>query len=434
MNEQQTEKTFRLGKWFRLGALLLALVLVWQILAPSILNTISGSGNSTAPPADTPQGYLELANQAITDGNYDGALSYLEEGRRLISPEGDTLLPELWLTTASVCILKGDWTAAWLALDRSLEADPGYGDALLLRGQLAIEAEDYPAAITDVLAYLEGKPGDTETRRTLAQLMEMDADYDAAAQQYELLYSGDQEDESFRLNALRCLFLSGRYDEAIEGFDDYILRLGAGEDPFGGIADFLRAACLTQKEEYAAAAEGFEKAASRGYDRAACLEQIIYCRFEEGSYEAVLTAGRELETVDTTAVTTPAQTWQRVGIAGVYLAGGQTDFEEALASLERAQTIEPTLTGNDYYRGICLLSLNRPEEAVTAFTGSLEEGFLPQYCYYNRGVCYVNMQAYEFAREDMEMTLDCGEDEELWNAAEEILSQLAEYSEPTDRE
>lgn len=427
MDEQQEQKNGKtLGRFFRWGALILAVVLVWQVLAPAVVNwrrslTVEPTVETTA------QEYYDLAASAIGEENYALALLLLENARQALpaelTSEERALLGQIWLASASAYILTGDWTSAEEALNSTLEANPEEAQALLLLGQLSIEQGDYPAAIQNVLDYLDLVPEDGDTRRTLAQLLEAQEDYVAASGQYEILYAQNPGDESCRLNALRCLFLCGQYDRAIAGFDDYISALGDGEDPYGGIAEFLRAACRMELGEYDAAVEGFEAASGAGYDRAACLEQIILCRFQQGDYAAVLAAGETLSGLDTTMVTSVKDTWQRVGIGAVYL----EEYEAGLDALERAAEIDPALNGNAYYRGICLLSLNRAEEAVEAFTLSIDQGFLLQLCYYNRGVCYVNLQEYEKALEDMERTLEAGEDAELTQAATALQTELMDY-------
>lgn len=427
MNEQQEQKNGKtLGRFFRWGALILAVVLVWQVLKPAIVNW--GRSLSAEPTAQiTAQEYYDLAANAIEEENYASAQLLLEKARQALpaqlTSEERNLLAQVWLASASIYILTGDWTSAEEALNSTLEANPEETQALLLLGQLLIEQGDYPAAIEKVLAYLELVPEDGDTRRTLAQLMEAQEDYVAASGQYEILYAQNPQDEACRLNALRCLFLCGRYSQAIEGFDAYISELGEGEDPYGGIAEFLRAACRMELGEYAVAAEGFAAASGFGYDRAACLEQIILCRFQQGDYAAVLAAGESLSGLDTTMVTSLKDTWQRVGISAVCL----EDYETGLDALDLAAEMDSELEGNAYYRGICLLSMNRPEEAVEAFTLSIDLGFLPQFCYYNRGVCYVNLLEYEKALEDMERALETGDDEELTQAATALQTELMEY-------
>lgn len=435
MQEQMEQK--RNGMLFRLGALLLAVVLVWQILAPSVAGSLSAQAQeetlppeTTSPEADTAQGYYDLAGEAIGEGDYETALTRLAAARALLEggeeqPEEDRqLLAQLWLTTASLYVLTGDLAQAQTALTRTLEADPEQEQALLLRAQLAIDGSDYSGAIDDVLDYLKINATDTQTRQTLAQLMEQTGDYLGAQEQYQILYEQDPSEEAHRLNALRCLFLMGNYEEAVAGFDAYKSQLAEDEpDPYGGIADFLRAACLFQMDRYEEALLGFAMAVDAGYDRAACLEQITLCAFELGAYQQVLTTGEELLNMEESNIASPALVYQRMGMAALYL----ENYQSALEYVEKAQEEDPDLEGNDYYRGVCLLSLQRTEEAAEAFTSAIGKGYLPQFCYYNRGVCYVSLQEYEKARLDMESTLKTGDDPELTAAATDILAQLEEY-------
>jgi len=99
----------------------------------------------------------------------------------------------------------------------------------------------------------------------------------------------------------------------------------------------------------------------------------------------------------------------------------------AIEMLSESMRINDQLGGNAYYRGVALLSLEKYEEAIADFTKSIEQQFLPQFCYYNRGVCYVQLLDYEKAIEDMGMTLSSGSDEGLIAAAKDILWQLASY-------
>lgn len=154
-----------------------------------------------------------------------------------------------------------------------------------------------------------------------------------------------------------------------------------------------------------------------------CLEQITLCSFENGEYEKVISAGNELFGLESAIVSAPELVYQRMGISAMRLG----DYESALTSMDKAAEYDPALEGNDYYRGVCLLSLQRPGEAVEAFTASIEQNYLPQFCYYNRGVCYVDLLEYDKAIDDMAMTLESGDDADLIAAAKDILWQFAEY-------
>lgn len=473
--KDQKQKTI-IGKMLRFVAFLLAIALAWQVITPPVARVISAMAAGNDPLSkiynilsdnvgepETAQDYYELATISIGKGEYENALQQLETARDMlninnsenangqtevdankekqteventqsgISEDNDNqLLSEIWLKTASVYVLMGKYDDAQNALNETLLIDPDASQALLLRGQLAIEGSDYEAAIADIEKYLELNPTDSTTRQSLAQIFESTADYVKAVEQYETLYEQIPSDESFKLNALRCLFLSGQYTEAIAGFDDYKQRhVEDVSDPYGGIADFLRAACLMQTGDYAAAAEGFEMAIEAGYDKATCLEQITLCAFENGEYEKVISVGEEIFTLENPALSAPALVYQRMGISAMRMG----DYESALSDMDQAAQIDAKLEGNEYYRGVCLLSLERLEEAVEAFGASIENGYLPQFCYYNRGVCYVQLLEYEKAIDDMAMTLEAGDDADLIVAAKDILWQLATYYDQTGSE
>lgn len=435
MEEKTERQGRRFGKTLRLCSLVLAVVLIWQIAAPSMLEFAralsrdeEASSGQEQPMPDTAQGFYELAAAAIGEEDYDTALLRLGDMKKMLqapeSAEEQQLLSQAWLMEASIHILKEDFSTARTALDASLEADPAQAQALLLRAQLAIEGGDYQEAIADVNRYLKNDPTDTATRQTYAQLLEQAQQYEAAAVEYEALYRQMPDDESFRLNALRCLFLDGSYEEAINGFDDYKSRLPEGEaDPYGGIADFLRAACLLQLEDYPGAIAGFRDAEEAGYDRAACLEQIGLCQFEAGNYAGVLSNGQTMFAMEDGQIAMPELAYQRLGVAALYL----ENYQQALDNLDQAEALMPGLEGNAYYRGVCLLALSRTQEAVQAFTTSIGQGYLPQFCYYNRGVCHVELEEYEQALEDMEQALKSGQDPDLTAAAQELKDQLAVY-------
>lgn len=437
MNE---ERKSNIGNALRIGALVLAIVLLWQVVIPTAAQMINEHKRNAAASAQTatlPQGTAEaeeayrLANEAIEAEDYDTALTRLDEAIQAIyaaetQSSNTALLAELWLKTASLQILKDEPNEALTSLNTALEYNSDEENALLLRAQLYIENGDSINAIADLTAYTEIIENDTTYRQTLAELLEQEGDYKGAAEQYGALDALSDDDGAFILNKARCLFLYGDYEGAIAGFDEYKARIAENEaDPYGGIADFLRAACYMQTEDYENAADGFELALELGFDKASCLEQAVLCRFETGEYESVILLGEELSALEDTSSVSMELIYQQMGIAAMRL----EENERALEYLSRAEELDGALEGNDYFMGLCLLSLGRTEEAAQSFTESILSGYLQQYCYYNRGVCYVDMLEYDKAAEDMRMTVEAGDDEELVAAAQDILEQLEKHSE-----
>lgn len=218
--------------------------------------------------------------------------------------------------------------------------------------------------------------------------------------------------------------LHGDYEKAIttieENQNSGILLL---DDTLPGLLEFLKAGCLMQTNRLQEAVTAFQKAMDLGYAKAVCLEQSMICSFELGNYEAVAFAGEKLLAIENVQLSDRTLFFQQLGISHVYL----EDFEKGLESLVQANEASGQPNANGYYRGICLISLDRPQEAVEAFTDSIEEGSLVPYSYYNRGVCYLDLMEYEKAQTDMEKTVEAGEDPSLTEAAQSVLDQLTGY-------
>lgn len=433
------ENGLREHRWYallRIVAMVLVVTLVLPLVSPSVMGVVSVMAESNpalakiygllgdnAGEPETYVDYCELANIAIGKRSYEEALGHLETARSLAEKEDPAILAEMYLKSASVYVITAQLDKAQQALDEAIRLDGSSAQARLLRAQLAIDRGDVTGAITDLESYLGTVPGDNATRLTLAQLLEGIGHYAKAKEHYETLYEAQAADESHLLNALRCQFLAGEYEEALKAFDQYITDRKS-DSPYLSIAHFLRAACLMQLGRFDEAAKGFASAQQHGYDEATCREQMMLCYFEGEAYQLAVEEGEKLIELGVSASTTAAF-YQRMGAALVQL----ERHEDALEYLSKAMESSPELAGSAYYRGVALLSLKRYEEAVADFTMSIEQGFLPQFCYYNRGVCYVQLLDYEKAIDDMGMTLSSGEDAALIEAAKDILWQLAAYYE-----
>lgn len=434
-NKGMKQKSGR--KMLKAVAVMLVAVLVLPITAPSILEILNVIAEENpalsriysilSDAVDEPQtcdDYYELANIAIGRREYETALGHLEEARKLAEIENPTLVGELWLKSASVFSLLGDYESAMPCLDAAIESDSENAQALLLRAQICINAGDYEAACRDMKAYVSLNPADTATWVTLAQLYESLGDYAQARQEYEALYAADTENHSYLLNALRCGFLVGDYEQTLVAFEDYLTKNPDADAQYRSIAQFLRAACLMQMGRLEQAVVGFEQAKESGYDAASCYEQMVLCSYDSGNLEDTLRYGLEMLSQEMLPAGADVF-YQRMGAAAMQL----ERYEEAVEYLDQSILANPELPGSRYYRGASLLGLMRYEEAAADFSSSIEQGFLVQHCYYNRGVCRVQLLDYENAIEDFALTLETGEDETLIQAARDLLWQLASYYE-----
>jgi len=436
-----TENSARSCIPLKLIAAILAAALILSLLSPSVVSLLgaavegkmkSGVSSDETVSETQPvvislekevQAYIshyEQAAAAIAAEDYQQAAVYLETARELAADEDPAIRAEMALRSASVHILTGESEKASLLLDETLALDPEASQALLLRAQLNIDNGDGAAASEDLQAYVKLVPEDVNTGIALAELYELQGDYAGAAAQYEALYQ-QQTDDAHWLNSIRCTFLSGAYETALTDFDAYLDSADQGSEYYP-TALFLKGACLLQTGDAQQASDAFRQALSKGYDEAECYEQLAICSFEQEDYTGTVQYGQKLEDTGA-ALVTPELFYQRMGAALVML----ERYEEAIDYLDTAEAQEGHVTGNSYYRGVSSLALGNYDEAVENFTKSIEENFLEQFCYYNRGVCYVQLEEYEKAYSDMERTLASGNDASLTGAATDIIAQLDAY-------
>ncbi|MDI9505335.1 MAG: tetratricopeptide repeat protein [Clostridiales bacterium] len=418
-------------KWIRGVSFALVLVLAFLMTSSPLadmaeLSRIYDLLSGTIEDPQTGPEYLELANIAIGRKEYKVALKHLEKARQLTDGEDAATLSELWLKSASVQALLGDSEQANSCLAEALALNPESTQALLLRAQLAITAESYEAAVEDLEVYLALAPEDGNTRLTLAQLYEGVGRYADAKDQYQRMADAAEEGggDAHLLNALRCGFLNGDYEESITGFEAYLAGHPQAAADHRSVAQFLRAACLMQLSRWEEAVDGFRAAMDEGYDPASCMEQMMLCSFDAGNFENTIAFAQEMLDKEL-APNSEDVFYQRRGIAMMQTAR----YEEAVESLTQSIERNANLAGSYYYRGVSLLSLEKYDEAIADFTASIESGFLPQYCYYNRGVCYIQKVEYDEALNDFEKTLTEGDDPDLIQGAKDILWQLAAYYE-----
>lgn len=415
-------------------AMLLVIVLAATIITTSLaehlelssgdaLDRIYSMITGSIGDPETSEDYYDLANVAIGQKNYEKALEYLETARSLADPEDTVSLGDMWLKTASIYALTGDLEAAMEGLNTALENDPASQQALLLRAQIYLQNTMFEEAAKDLQAYIELAPQDVTNGISLAQIYEQLGRYAEAEALYESFAQVEPENDSHHLNAIRCGFLNGEYEQSLAAFDEYLANADA-ESEYRSIAIFLKAACLMQLERYDDAVNAFAEAMDNGYDPATCYEQMVLCSFENDDFETAVSKGEEMLAKEFVPASADVF-YQRMGASMMQLGR----YEEAVAYLDQSIEKNPDLLGSHYYRGVTLLALSRCEEAAADFTKSIEQNFLLQFCYYNRGVCYVQLLDYDKALDDFGMTLTAGDDEELIQAAKDTLWQLAAYYE-----
>ena len=413
-----------MGKHFkRLTAVLLATMLLLSTMTniaglyadgkdpvSRIYNAISGSEAHTA------EEYSARAEEKIAQSDYRGALEDLQSARELSDAQDE--ICTLWLRTASISVILSDDAQARSATDAALEADPASSQAWLLSAQLYLAEGDSKAAAEALERYTTLAPADTDTRAQLAQIYEDMERYGDAADTYEALYQSVPGEDGYLINALRCRFLSGDYEETQTGFGSYLDDQTKVGSEFYPVAAFLYAACAMQLGNYAEAAQRYRVAMDAGYDASGCYEQMLYCSFEAGEYARVVEIA-EAMTQSGVQSADAASFHQMTGVALLQLDRAAQAVDELTLAID--------LSGSHYYRGAALLALERYDEAAEDFTKSIEENYLTDYALYNRGVCRVKTGAYESAMDDFDAVL-AGDNESLIESATDALMQIAGHS------
>ena len=110
--------------------------------------------------------------------------------------------------------------------------------------------------------------------------------------------------------------------------------------------------------------------------------------------------------------------------AMAYAAMLQNGFAEARDYLTHALE----LLGEDaemlYYRGVCSLSFEEYESALSDFTAAIDGGMEEGLVYYNRAVCYLAFEDWEPFRADLERVVELDDDAELKAIAQSLLKEL----------
>lgn len=438
----------------RAVAFLLAAAIVYSLSSTQIavlvsraMERVSGSaqGGILDPPDQTVEAdfdtCLKKVEQAISQGDYDEALTCISRCEALAGEDNKAQLFELYIQQASIHIVRQAYDQALPPLQKALSIDPGSTQALLLRAQTALGRGDSASAVTDLKTCLELEPENVSLWTSLAQVYEGMERYTDAGACYQTVCTLLPEEDIYRLSDLRCRLLSGDTEGALSGLDQYIDEHAAAPEAKAievdalaeaaeqaedmlGTAYFLRGCCQMQRYDFGAAIADLESAIAGGYDEAAALEQLLACAYVLGRYEDAIAYGQRLEGLED-ADFNRGSVYQQMGLCAVAL----ERYEEAVRCFGKSILFGPELTGNHYHRGMSLLAMGRYDEAIQDFTDSIADGYLDQFCYYNRGVCYVQLQDYESALADMEQVIDIGDDPSILEAAEDVRNQLEAYLE-----
>lgn len=366
--------------------------------------------------------YDRLAKMAYARGEYDDALSYLDECIALSAGDAMTL-GLLWTQKAVIYDKQGKAEAALEALDTAQPHTPDYPQMLFLRGELLLAQKDYDLAIESLERYTALLPEDASGWSMLAEAYKAKNEHKQAAEAQDKADALSASEGNAVLTAGRNAALMGDLETAQQHYTAY---LDAYSDESGAV-HFMRAAVrilLNLNEE---AIADLDAALALGYaEPAVCYEYLSLCYFVLSDYPKVIEAGEMAAGLDS-ATPDHGTLYQRMALSAMALdnlASAETYFTQSMEHDE-------ALVGNLYYRSLARLGQERYEEALEDLTRSIGRGELTQRCLYYRGLCQVELGDIDAGINDLEAAMSVEGEAEIAAAAEDTLWQLAlQYIQP----
>lgn len=361
----------------------------------------------------TAEEFDEVASMYVGRGNYAEAAVLYESSVAATASDDTDALANRELKLGSAYVLSGDMTRAEDCYWKALKYDDTLALAQLLLAQIYFEQNRYQESAERIRAYLELEPNDTQNRTMLGNLYESMQQYDLALNEYLAAYLRSRSATDC-MNVARAALLDNDYALGEQYLTTYLAQ---NEDTDGSV-HYLRGAALLGLESYADAETDMLEAIRLGYsDAADCYAQLTLCAYMQGDYKSTLDYGKAAQAIWKTP---NAACLQRMGLAQMQL----SDYASSIDYLRQSIAADATVTENYYYLATACLLTADYKSARDAYSTVITDGYLLQECYYNRAICYLQLEEYDAAVSDLLACLDAGSDESIRNSAIEILGQL----------
>lgn len=377
---------------------------------------------------------------AISKENYDDALACTDAAVGCYTGD-DTGLGDLYLRKGYLYTLMEDYenAAEWLDKGILLHDAP---EARLTRAQVRLSLGDTAGALADVKGYIATAEDAMELLPNLINIYEAAGDYQTAADYYTLLI----DDETYRsndyyLNRAYCYTNLGQMELAEA--DCALYAAAGGAD--AATADVMLGIGWMRQGEYTRADKAFLSTLERGYANPDALNYyIVLCAYISGDYEQACkygdsavqdilngtggqTAGLQLEQETGKLKVSLAKT----DISSLCLMTGAAhvqmgDYDSAIDSLTACLKTDGGTVFANYLRGSCLLTAERYEEALADFDAAIAAGEEVENSTYSRGICRMQLGDREGALDDFDWVMLNGENQELFEAAYQLMQQLFE--------
>ena len=367
--------------------------------------------------------YLTLAEGFSEQGDYKGALAYIEKSLPLCPPGDIQQGCELWHRKAYLHFMLEEYDKALLAAQSALALDSGFAQAYLLRGQVYAGQGENALAAEELQLYMQLVPGDSVLLSSLGELyMSLDK-FEDAIHTFTLYLSAVQQPD-LRVNFLRgiCLMNDGEFSAAAEDFT------AASEHPELRLeALYNRGMCWLQTQEYSKALEEFSECIAGGvqidglhFNRGVCYMALSDFSKAAEDFTASLLAGQlpdeslynrgicylqeenyQASEIDFSLLM-DHQTYRGNAL---YFRGlsraGMENYSSAVEDFTQSLETEAAASWNLYQRANCFFALRDYEKAIADHTANIEHGELLSLSYYGRSQCYKAQKLPDLAQADL---------------------------------
>ena len=264
--------------------------------------------------------YVEKAYIAVADGDNEAALSYITKA---IDINGD--YPYRYIFLGSTYRFLRRYTAAFEVYNELLDKFPGYTHALMGRGDVYFDQENYKCARADYKAVIDANEHSERAYNKIIDSYEREGRYVEAYEWAERALQFFEDVE----NHLRMCWLLGktnRQDETGAAYQRVIKQFPDDERAYRNFGMFLR-----NMERYTEAKRQYEISLEKEKNQPYLYAEIAYCLAYENR------------------------------------------FDEALAILDKGESLHPGQSGDIYMRkGLILHKMDRQEQSLEFLLKAME--------------------------------------------------------------
>lgn len=374
-----------------------------------------------------PRKYEEFdtyASLAIARGEYAEAAQYMQGCIDTFPGGDDDALSKLWLRQGSLYTLCGENEKAIECYNKTLELKADTADAYLLRAQMKSELGMAQEAAEDLRTYETYAGSNPIVQAALGELYESIEDYASAVECYTLAIDSGSYDVKALASRGRCNILIGKSEQGREDLDRFFRE--GGEDETGDCYAML-GMCRMEAGDFAEAIPAFHSAIRKGYKNSDMLySQSIACAYMIEDYDTVISDGMkaaelgEKNGADKKAI---AEDYQWVGFAHFT----KNEFPEAGEAFAAALKNDPELAMINYYAGVSYMTSENLEKAAEYFGTSADRGEYATVCGYNKALCLIQLERFEEAAAALEAAIEVNDDADAVKEAKTLLKDLDYY-------